>query len=93
MRYIITARSGDKLLGYGFAGRIAAFNEADCKFLSLRPKLKENDAVSVPVIGRYTKAKVLRVDHRVGRVWARHKAGQEDQVTAFALLDATRTLE
>jgi len=93
MRYIVTARQGGRLLGYGFAGKITAFAEADCVFLPLKPRFEEDAVVFVPVVGRYTKAKVLRVEAHLGRVWARYKTDQDDQVIAVALLDAAGELE
>lgn len=93
MRYIVTASQGGRLLGYGFAGKIAAFTQSDCTFLPLKPRLEKDDVVFVPVVGRYTKAKVLRVEPHLGRVWARYKTEQDDQVIAVALLDAARDLD
>lgn len=93
MRYIVTASQGGRVLGYGFAGKIAAFAQSDCTFLPLKPRLEEDDLVFVPVVGRYTKAKVLRVEPHLGRVWARYKSDQEDQVIAVALMDAARELD
>lgn len=93
MRYIVTASHGGRILGYGFAGKIAAFKEDDCIFLPLKPRFEEKDSVLVPVVGRYTKAKVLRVEAHLGRVWARYKSDQEDQVVAVALMDAARQLD
>lgn len=93
MRYIVTARQAGRVLGYGFAGKIAAFPQGDCAFLPLKPRFEEDDVVFVPVVGRYTKAKVLRVEPHLGRVWARYKTDQEDQVIAVALLDAARDLD
>ena len=93
MRYIITARSGDRLLGYGFAGKIAAFALGDCELLPLDPELREDRVVYAPVQGRYTKVKIRRVEASVGRAWARYKSDQEDQVAAFALLDIAVKLD
>ena len=93
MRYVVTASQEGRILGYGFAGKIAAFQPGDCVFLPLRPRFEEDDLVFVPVVGRYTKAKVLRVEPHLGRVWARYKTDQEDQVIAVGLLDAARELD
>ncbi|HEY6726549.1 MAG TPA: hypothetical protein VI197_21085 [Polyangiaceae bacterium] len=93
MRYIVTASQGGRVLGYGFAGKIAAFAQSDCTFLPLKPRFEEDDLVFVPVVGRYTKAKVLRVEPHLGRVWARYKSDQADQVIAVALMDAARALD
>jgi hypothetical protein len=93
MRYIVTAEAGDLILGYGFAGKIAVFKRDDCRFLPLKPRVKDDESVYVPVVGRYVYAKVRRVDAEVGRIWAAHKTDQEDQVTAFAALEVARDLE
>ena len=49
MRYVVTAVQGDRLLGYGFAGKIAAFKRDDCQFAPLRSRIKDDDYVFVPV--------------------------------------------
>jgi hypothetical protein len=93
MRYIITARAGKRLLGYGFAGKIAAFSEDDCKLLSLKPVLTKGDWVSLPVVGRYTKARVRQLRPELGRVWAKYRVDGDDRVGAFALLDTATRLD
>ena len=93
MRYVVVQKQGDRLLGYGFAGKLAAFNSSDCVVLSLHPHLNKGDWVSVPVVGRYTRSKVRRVDDDIGRVWAKYKSDGDDQVTAFSIIDAAINLE
>lgn len=87
MRYIITARSGKRLLGYGFAGKIAAFDQDACELLPLSPRVREGAWIEVPVAGRYTRAKVQRIDRELGRVVARYKLDDESEAVAFAGLD------
>lgn len=93
MRYIVTAIRGDHLLGYGFAGKIAAFKRDDCQFVPLRSRIKDDEHVFVPVVGRYVRGKVGRIDPELGRLWAKYKTEDEDQVSAFALIDVLRQLD
>ncbi len=93
MHYVVTARSGDRLLGYGFAGHVAAFDAGDCSFLPIHPRFNKGEAVYVPVVGRYVRATVRKVDGEVGRAWAKYKTEDEDRVVAIALLDVAHSLE
>jgi hypothetical protein len=79
---IVTHRSGDKLLGLGFAGQLKVVPAADCREVPLVPKVKLADRVFVPVLGTFTEAKVKQVDAEAGRVFVSYQVGDEKQKTS-----------
>ncbi len=82
-RQIVVGRSGGKLLGLGFAGKLAVFDDKACQSVPIQPKLKVGDSVRVPVLAVFTAAKVSKLDPKIGRVWAKYAHGSEERERAF----------
>jgi hypothetical protein len=91
-RWILLAERDQKLLGVGFAGKLAARPLSECKKLPLGIELKPRDSVWAPVLGAYTRAWVARSDKAIGRIWAKHEAGGVEVEQAFSVLDVARDL-
>jgi hypothetical protein len=83
LRWIHVSRSGDKLLGLGYAGKVRALDKGDCRSVPIVPKVKPGDSVLVPVLGSYQPAKVSKVDAKLGRVFARYEYGGKTKEDAF----------
>jgi len=79
---IVTHRSGDQVLGLGFAGQLKVFPVGDCREVPLIPKAKPADRVFVPVLGTFTEAQVVKVDADAGRILVRYRVGDEKHETA-----------
>jgi len=80
-RVIVLKLSGSKLLGLGFAGRLASFEEKACLPLPLVPPVGVGDTVYVAALGGFFSAKVASVDSAFGRVSVRQRfAGAERTV-------------
>jgi hypothetical protein len=70
VRLVAKAPSG-QLFVIGQAGMPKVFAKEDCKPTPLQPKVKAGDEVEVEFAGKFTKAKVERVDKAIGRVFVK----------------------
>jgi len=79
---IVTHRTGDKVLGLGFAGQLKVYAAADCQAVPLVPKAKPGAQVFVPVLGTFTEAKVEKIDADAGRILVSYRVGDDKQETS-----------
>jgi hypothetical protein len=89
----IIGQQGSRLLALGYNGQVRSLVRADCRDVPLVPKVKPGDGVFVPVLGRYQKAKVTKVDAPIGRVFAKYRVGGENQKQASAFTNVALDLE
>lgn len=75
--------AGEKLLMTGFVGQLSVRNKSDCTPLPSSPKVAEGDKLLVESIGKLRLATVLKVDQRIGRVFAKTE-GITGKESAFA---------
>jgi len=91
-RLLVTGVSGEKVLGIGFAGRLAVAAKADCTPLPIKPALKAGDKVMIPSMGSFRPATVDRVDAAIGRVFATYNFGGKPKTEAVAFGDVALAL-
>ncbi len=92
-RWVLTNAVGDKRLAIGFGGKMRVFSRKDCQDLPIKPKLAAGDRVTVPVVGGFTEARVLKVDPAIGRVWARYAFGGAERKEAFSFTNVGARLQ
>lgn len=91
-RLLVTGVSGDKVLGIGFAGRLAVAAKADCTPLPIKPGVKAGDKIMIPSMGAFRPATVDRVDAAIGRVFATYPFGSKSETKAIAFGDVAVAL-
>lgn len=69
-----------KLLGLGFADELVSYDSEKCQFIPIKPDVKQDDEVFVPIAGSFLPATVDSVDPKIGRVFVSYEfAGQTEQ--------------
>lgn len=86
-RLLVVGVGGEKVLGIGFAGRLAVAAKADCTPLPIKPAVKAGDKVMIPSMGSFRPAVVDRVDAAIGRVFATYNFGGKPKTEAVAFGD------
>ena len=61
--------SGDKVLTFGFAGKITVYNKADCKPVPIVPDVKKGETVWAVFVSSFGEYEVVRVEKEIGRVF------------------------
>jgi hypothetical protein len=92
VRWVLVARSKDRLLGLGFGGRMKVLDDKACRPLPIYPKPKPGDTVFVPVLGNFVEAKVVKVEARLGRVVCKHDFGGKQQEVAVGFGNVASSL-
>lgn len=82
-RLLLTAISGERWLGQGFAGRTLVLDRGSCRAVPVAPRVAAGARVFVPVGGEFVAAEVLRVEPRVGRVIVKYEFAAEVREMAY----------
>ena len=91
--WTITGQLGNRVLARGLHGQVKSLDRAHCRDVPLVPQVMPGSRVFVPVQGRYVKARVTKVDARIGRVFAKYRVDAENQKRAFAFTNVALDLE
>ncbi|MFA5995750.1 MAG: hypothetical protein WCW27_02695 [Patescibacteria group bacterium] len=82
--YQVLKVSGEKILAYGFAGKIKVIDKTDAKTMPLKPVVKVGDEVAVPFIGSYSDGTVTAVDEANGNIDAEVEFGGDKETDKYA---------
>ncbi len=89
--FIVVHRGPQRMIGWGFAGRLQVLERASCRSLEITPKI-DDSALFVPVMGVFQQARVRHYEEELGRVFVRYKTGGEDEEVVLGLVNVTREL-
>lgn len=70
--YIVISCTDTKVLGSGFAGKIAAFDRSQCTLIPLNQQFNAGDEFKGEFVGKLKPGfKVVKVDNKIGRIWCK----------------------
>lgn len=83
-----------KVLIMGFAGKMMAANQSDCRLLPLHQELKEGDEVYALFVAAYgdKTVKVIKVDQAIGRVWVENSF-DDKKTDVLSVFDVVKSLD
>jgi hypothetical protein len=86
-RQLVIRPLDDGFVGYSFSRRVSVWHKQQCEWLDVRRQRLPGERVSVPVMGRYSPARLVKVDAPSGTAQAEHTARGEKREETFALVD------
>ncbi|HET9955674.1 MAG TPA: hypothetical protein VFQ61_14265 [Polyangiaceae bacterium] len=92
MPWILTAKTPERWLAWGFSGQVRTFAASECKTLPILPEVRVGENVFVPVAGEYVNATVRRVEANTGRVFVQHDFAAEAREHCVPLTQVAREL-
>ncbi len=76
--------AGDKVYVIGFAGKTAVYDRAKVSAVPIKPAVKAGDTVKAERFGKFSSAKVTKVDENIGRVFVKFDGGgDKEEAIAF----------
>ena len=83
----IVALDNQRVLIKGWNGKLSTHERAHAIPVPIVPQLAANDAIQISLFGSFKPATVVKVDKRIGRVFAKYQFGRQDKEAAFAFGD------
>lgn len=80
----LLAVSETKVLIQEFAGKLKLYDRDLATAMPIRPKLSANDAAKAALFGSLKPVTVVKVDAKIGRVFATYQLGRTEKEKAFA---------
>lgn len=75
--------AGDKVYVQQFAGKTAVFDRAKVSAVPIKPTVKAGDTVKAERFGKFSSAKVVKVDAAIGRVFVKFDGGDKEEAIPF----------